>query len=154
MRQAKVAKLEMMTVSFPVCSHIHEGPELSGLLEHADQQLAGRQRLLKSDRASQWAIVKEDCDRPASFINVTIGPGRVNPSISNLPPFNPSLSAKTCCLLRRENDKAQTLVDKQAKNGVITSRFWQPERLWFPSKPMAKVGEAPHNLSQAIAPVA
>ena len=52
-RQAQIAKLEMVPVSLAVCRDVHHRFSIRRRLNHPHQQVARRQRLLKSDRPRQ-----------------------------------------------------------------------------------------------------
>src|SRR3569832_954388 len=82
MRQTQITKLEMMPVSLPVSRHVDEiaTRRSSKLL---DKSAARRERSFESDRACEWSIVEENCERPPRSVRMTeeIRLGSVNDAL-------------------------------------------------------------------------
>src|SRR6185369_10544947 len=120
-RQAQIAKLEMMPVSLAVRRDVHHRLPGRCRLDHPHQAFTRRQRLLKRDRPRQWTIVKEQSNRSATAISMKIAvrATRIDRAIVNIGPSLITKRAITRRLRRRKNHIPQTLLDQHVERRIV-----------------------------------
>src|SRR5215216_5164020 len=125
-RQTKIAKLKVVPIGLAIRSDVHEisEPRCGEKLLH--QPFARRECPLKSNRAHEWSIVEEDCQRPTRSIRMS---KQVRFRSIDL----------TFRLIRRKDDVTHALLYQQRKHLIVGSSLRQPERLRFTTETKAKV---------------
>src|SRR6185503_740003 len=75
---------------------------------------------------------------------------------SGLPAWRPRSApgSESRSLMRRENDKPQSFVDKRVQYSVVARSFRQPQRFSFASEAESKISQSPTDLGAQIAFVA
>src|ERR1044071_3974625 len=126
MSQTQITKLEMMPISFAVSRNVDEIPSRRGADKLLDESAARRKCTFESNRAREWSIVKEDCERTAGSVRVTkeIRLGSIDDALP---------------LVRREDHVTHALFDEKREHLIVGGSFRQPERFRFTTEAITKI---------------
>src|SRR5947209_11088253 len=87
-------------------------------------------------------------------MRISISDTGIDALLVYIPPLGVANRSHASGLMRRQNQKAQSFVDQCGHYKIVARGFGQPQRFGIAHETIAKIGNAPANLSTSIAFIA